>query len=60
MLLKRSGINIDVCVCVTFSVLRAINDDSSTVPGLLTDYILKGENPLSIVTDIPVRIMTCT
>lgn len=25
-----------------FAVLNAINDDSPTVPGLLTDYILKG------------------
>jgi hypothetical protein len=25
-----------------FSVLKAINQDSSTVPTLLTDYILKG------------------
>lgn len=24
-------------------VLQAINEDSSTVPGLLTDYILKGK-----------------
>lgn len=27
----------------TFSVLKAINEDSPTVPTLLTDYILKGE-----------------
>ena len=31
-----------MCLCCV-SVLSAINDDSSAVPGLLTDYILKGE-----------------
>ncbi len=29
-------------VYICFIVLSAVNDDSSTVPGLLTDYILKG------------------
>jgi len=28
---------------ITFSVLKAINEDSPTVPTLLTDYILKGK-----------------
>lgn len=26
------------------TVLKAIDDDSSTVPGMLTDYILRGEH----------------
>ncbi len=31
-------------MCGSVSVLRAINDDSPSVPGLLTDYILKGKS----------------
>jgi hypothetical protein len=30
--------------CFILSVLEAINEDSPTVPTLLTDYILKGTN----------------
>lgn len=33
----------DTFIIITFSVLKAINEDSPTVPTLLTDYILKGE-----------------
>ena len=37
-------------MCVYFSVLKAINDDSPSVPGLLTDYILKGNHNNSFNT----------
>jgi len=37
-----------VCVCVCVAVLAAINDDSVTVPTLLTDYILNGLTTLSL------------
>jgi len=30
-------------IIITFLVLKAINEDSPTVPTLLTDYILKGK-----------------
>lgn len=30
-------------LCLAFAVLQAINEDSPTVPSLLTDYILKGK-----------------
>lgn len=34
----------DTFIIIQFSVLKAINEDSPTVPTLLTDYILKGEH----------------
>lgn len=49
MLLKITVIHLwsfnscDMFFCWCFSVLKAINEDSPTVPTLLTDYILKGE-----------------
>ena len=33
-----------------FLVLSAINEDSPTVPGLLTDYILKGKFDQYLIT----------
>lgn len=33
----------DTFIMITFLVLKAINEDSPTVPTLLTDYILKGK-----------------
>lgn len=41
-MIKR-GSGLEVSNGVRFLVLKAINEDSPTVPTLLTDYILKGE-----------------
>ena len=36
-------------ICYVLSVLKAINQDSPTVPALLTDYILKGRSSVEMV-----------
>lgn len=39
---KKKTFDLVINEFIIFSVLKAINEDSPTVPTLLTDYILKG------------------